>query len=311
MKLPVSVSKIWRIFSEIRQEANQPFRIFLVGEKGAGKTSIGAWFLIGNSELSAEKLNSLAICELDSKKDHLHQVWDEAENSLLILFVLDASAKNHHNQVPIVEKLKEKDKPLLVVLNKIDLTKEAGDLKKDIAELLDVPMGHVILISAKIGTGVQNELMPKMALLSDGFDLALAKKLPIFSLPVANRIVRKTAYQNAFVGGMIFLPGADMPILTLNQTRMLSKIAYIYGEELGLERLKELLVALGGGFTFRALARSLVSFLPGFGWGIKAGVAYGGTLALGKAAIKYFENKKQSIERFSTSLPRGPRLRSG
>lgn len=291
MKSPVSVSKILRIFKEVHGEGERPFRILLIGQEGAGKSSLGAWFLLGNPDLSEQSLNSVAVCDLDSKGDRLAEALTRAEGASLILFVLDAKAKNHRNQTAVLERLKEKDKPLLIVLNKRDLVKEVGGLKKEIAELFQVPSGRVILTSATAGTGVQSELFPKITALSDGFDLALANRLPVFSSPVADRIVRRTAYQNAFIGGLVFLPGADMPILTLNQMRMLSKIAYIYGEELRLERLKELLVALGSGFAFRSLARSLVSFIPGFGWSVKAGVAYGGTLSLGKAAIKYFETK--------------------
>jgi len=291
VRFPISAGKILRILNEVRQEGSRPFRILLVGGDGVGKASLGAWFLIGNSELSQQSLDSIAIWDLD-RRDSVLNAIDKAGDASLILFVLDASAKNHHSQVSILERLKEKNRPILIVLNKRDLVGEIGDLKKETVELFQVPSGHVVLTSATSGTGVQDELIPKIAALSDGFDLALANKLPIFSSPVANRVVRRCAYQNAFIGGMTFLPGADMPILTLNQMRMLSKIAYIYGEEVGLERLKELLVVLGCGVTFRALARSLVSLLPGFSWGVKAGVAYGGTLALGKAAIKYFQKSE-------------------
>jgi hypothetical protein len=48
-------------------------------------------------------------------------------------------------------------------------------------------------------------------------------------------------------------------------------------------------VVVGCGFTFRLLAQQLLDFIPGFGWAVKAGVAYSGTLAMGYAAVEYFE----------------------
>jgi uncharacterized protein (DUF697 family) len=109
---------------------------------------------------------------------------------------------------------------------------------------------------------------------------------------VCDRIVRATARQNAVLAVAIFVPGADLPVLFVNQVRMVLQIAVAYGEPVDRERAKEILGVLGLGFGFRAVARSLIGAVPLAGWAIQGGTAYAGTLALGKAAVAYFERKR-------------------
>ena len=119
--------------------------------------------------------------------------------------------------------------------------------------------------------------------------LALANNFPFTRRHAANHLVNSTAMQNAVIGAVAIIPGADMPLMTANQAKMLLQIAASYGEDLGTERAKELLAIVGGGFTLRAVARQVLDFIPGFGWAIKGGIGYTGTIAMGKATIAYFE----------------------
>ena len=106
---------------------------------------------------------------------------------------------------------------------------------------------------------------------------------------VAKEIVKAAAWQNAVIGVVVFIPGADMPLMTLNQGRMLLQIAAAYGQSLDTERIKELGAVVAGGFLLRTFAREMVGLVPGFGWAVKGGIAYSGTMAMGTAAITYFE----------------------
>lgn len=123
-----------------------------------------------------------------------------------------------------------------------------------------------------------------------GKRLALAANFAFVRRAVANESVKATAFQNAVIGGVVVIPGADMPLMTANQAKMLLQIAAAYGEPLGAERIKELAAVVGGGFAFRAIARQLLTAIPGFGWAVKAGIGYSGTLAMGYAAVEYFES---------------------
>lgn len=120
--------------------------------------------------------------------------------------------------------------------------------------------------------------------------LAFALAFPFVRRPLSVDAVNATAVQNAGVGLVVFIPGADLPIMTLNQAKMLLRIAAAYGEPLGKERVKELAAVVGGAFACRSVARQIVAFVPALGWAVKAAIGYAGTLAMGRAAIEYFED---------------------
>jgi uncharacterized protein (DUF697 family) len=127
----------------------------------------------------------------------------------------------------------------------------------------------------------------------------LAARLPVIRNAVCEEIVRGFARTNGILGAAIFIPGADLPVLTLNQIRMVLRLAAAYGEEIDRERALELLAVVGAGLGFRALARQALTFVPGPGWAIKGGVAYAATLTLGQAALAYFEGGGQTRVRRS------------
>lgn len=120
--------------------------------------------------------------------------------------------------------------------------------------------------------------------------LALAHNYAFMRKAVAEEAVKATSWQNAIVGGVTLIPGADLPIMTANQAKMLLQIAAAYGQPLGVDRIKELAAVVGGGLLLRTLARQALISVPVLGWAIKGGIGYTGTYAMGKAAIAYFED---------------------
>jgi len=119
----------------------------------------------------------------------------------------------------------------------------------------------------------------------------LAARLPVLRDAVVDRLIAQFSRQNGVIGVAVFVPGADFPILTANQLRMLMRIADAYGFELDKERIPEVVGVIGTGYGFRAAARSLLGIVPIAGWAVKGGIAYGGTRTLGEAARRYFESK--------------------
>ncbi len=118
---------------------------------------------------------------------------------------------------------------------------------------------------------------------------ALAAALPTLRRPVAEALVERVARQNGVLAAAIFVPGVDFPVLTLNQLRLVLRLAAAYGQELDAQRLPEIVGVVGAGLGFRAVARQALGVIPVAGWAIQGGVAYTGTRALGEAAIRYFE----------------------
>jgi len=117
----------------------------------------------------------------------------------------------------------------------------------------------------------------------------LAAELPAVRRAYCDHVVLVNATQNAVIGAVVIIPGADMPAMTANQIRMILKISAAYGEDVGLDRALEILSVVGSAFVFRALARQALDFVPGFGWALKGTVGFTATVALGEAAIAYFE----------------------
>jgi uncharacterized protein (DUF697 family) len=118
---------------------------------------------------------------------------------------------------------------------------------------------------------------------------ALAAKLPVLRRAVCEDIVRGFSRQNGLLAAAIFIPGADLPVLLLNQIRMVFRIAAAHGESIDRERAFELLPVIAAGFGFRAVARSVVGVVPVVGWAAQGALAFAATRALGEAAIVYFE----------------------
>ena len=119
--------------------------------------------------------------------------------------------------------------------------------------------------------------------------LALALSFPFVRRPLSLEAVSATSLQNAGIGLVLFIPGADMPLMTLNQAKMLLQIAAAYGEPMSVARVKELAAIVAGGFACRSVARQVAGAVPAIGWAVKAGVGYAGTKAMGLAAVEYFE----------------------
>jgi uncharacterized protein (DUF697 family) len=140
------------------------------------------------------------------------------------------------------------------------------------------------------------ELVPRVVrALEENYLVPLAKGYPPFRRAVCEELIRKNARQNAVIGALP-IPGADMPVMTANQARMVLNIAAAHGEELSLDRARELLGVLAAGFGLRALARQVVKLIPVGGWAAAAAIGYAGTVAMGRATMLYFERGKQRLE---------------
>jgi uncharacterized protein (DUF697 family) len=146
-------------------------------------------------------------------------------------------------------------------------------------DVVRVPAGQGFPV-AKIAAAVARKLG------EDG--TALAARLPVLREAVCNHLIASFARRNALVAAAVFVPGVDLPLLTLNQVRLVLRIALAHGQELDNRRALDLLAVVGAGLGFRAAARELLDLVPVAGWALKGAVAYAGTKAVGEAAVRYF-----------------------
>jgi uncharacterized protein (DUF697 family) len=147
-------------------------------------------------------------------------------------------------------------------------------------DLVHVPPGQGFPIDA-IARAVARKLG------EDG--TALAARLPSIRGAVCHDLISSFSKKNAIIAAAVFIPGVDMPVLTLNQARLVLRIALAYGQDIDRERAFELLGVVGLGFGLRTVARELLDLVPVAGWAVKGAVAYAGTKAIGEAAVRYFE----------------------
>ena len=148
------------------------------------------------------------------------------------------------------------------------------------------------LVRVRAGAGFPvDEIARRLARALGEEATPLAARLPALREAVCEELIRKFSRQNAFLGVVVFVPGADLPILTANQVRLVLRIADAHGFEIDRERLPEVLAVIASGFGFRALARKAIAYVPFVGWAVKGAVAYAATRALGEAAVRHFERR--------------------
>lgn len=145
--------------------------------------------------------------------------------------------------------------------------------------------------------------------LRPGLALALARRFPAFRLPACNAIIKATSRVNASVALISALPGvlpisaiilpasslADVILLTKNQIMMVMRLAAAHGKKPAYTRqVKELIGVVGSALGWRTIARELVGLVPGgIGMALKGSIAYSGTMAVGKAALWYYQTGKK------------------
>ena len=95
------------------------------------------------------------------------------------------------------------------------------------------------------------ELGRRLAGKDENAAVALAARLPALRRGVVDALVARVARQNAAIAAAVFIPGVDFPVLTLNQLRLVLRIAAAYGEEIDAERLPEILGVVGTALGFR------------------------------------------------------------
>ena len=133
--------------------------------------------------------------------------------------------------------------------------------------------------------------------------MALAADFTFMRPALAQATINATARQNAVIAAVFFMPGADLPAMTLNQIKMVLQLAFIYGEELTLKRVVEAAVVVFCAYASRAAARSATKglMIP-LRWPVKIAVAYASTLALGKG-MEVWLHQAPSIPALDKSLP--------
>ncbi len=137
---------------------------------------------------------------------------------------------------------------------------------------------------------------------------AFGRAYPAMRAAASKAVIDETAIANAqfaFVSnipailpviGSLAAAGADLIVLTKNQAMMIYKLAAISGRDLNdhIAIIREVVPVVGFGFAWRSLARGAASMVP-FAAGTlpKVGIAFAGTLVMGRAAEFYYRTNRR------------------
>lgn len=313
-RLPVTLLEIRRMFDaldwmELARQVEEESRaqVAIVGPVNSGKSTLF-------NTLKGHEVSPVAAVPGTTRELH-HEQWgpftltdtpgfgevdgvDRAQVALrgvdaanVILLVLDAVAGVRQTDYLLLQQLKATGKPVVVVLNKMDLIREGQEVVVAHArDRLGEP--DLIPISAKRGTNVAREVLPRMIDAHPSLAVALGRALPAYRRYAANKVVRSASVLNAAIGAEP-VPGLDIPFLLAVQARMVLRVAAIFGEPMNVQHAKELVATIAGGVALRYLAEEAVKLIPGPGWAVAAAIAGVGTWAIGQVAIRYFEHGKR------------------
>lgn len=272
--LPGPVQELWSVWREIEGKAAQPITLGLLASTGPDREHWRDALLIGSHD--PERLKLIGA---DDQTVPFADIY---------LAVITTNTGMITRELPVLERM-DRSK-LMVALVGIPEHLAATRLR-EVLHTLDLSADQVIPV-----TSLKDLAGPFALALFDRFAdmvIPLSRQFPIFRSEAAWQEVQATSKQNAVIGALP-LPGADLPIMTANQVKMLMRIAAMFDLPLNVERAKELLAVVGGGLAMRTLSRQVVKVVPWAGWAIAGGMGYAGTLAMGKAAIEYFKRNAPS-----------------
>jgi uncharacterized protein (DUF697 family) len=168
----------------------------------------------------------------------------------------------------------------LVVESALDVRRPA--LPENVASLVEViPATSAGSLTERLGRWIVDAAPDKSLALAANFSFCRSAKI--------DQLVNACAIENAAVGAIDIIPGADFPVMTVNQAKLAMDIAAAYGRPLSVDRLADLGGVLGAGFLYRYIARTLVGLVPGVGWALKGAMGFAGTFATGRALALRFD----------------------
>lgn len=220
--------------------------------------------------------------------DIMHRGIKEAS---VILLLIDGTRGFTKEDEALYKEVKHADKPIIAVVNKIDLMRtDPEELCDDLAVRLEIE--EAVPISAKNGTNVNEDLIPAMIDASPEAAVAIGRELPAFRRAAVAKIIRNSTLLS-LAAGLEPVPLVDIPILLGTQIRLVLRIAAIYGEPLTASRAREVVATITAGLTLRYVAEQAAKLVPFGGDLISGAIAAAGTWALGQVMTEYFESGKQ------------------
>ncbi len=274
-----SVRKIWGALSDVRKRASLNARILLTGDPAVAN-EVRELLVRDATPAGVAAVDALDVAQFPTKPLGL-------QGYSVVVFLEDGLSPARPDlkaQVSFCEAV-----GLRVIVAVVRDTPAVPVDRQYWLSTLGIGPKHFV-VHTRGGDAATAPLARRLAASVGHADVALAAALPAVRPAVLDHLIDAAARQNAAVGVLIFIPGADMPVMTLNQIRMVLHIGAAHGYDPTPQRVLEILSVIASGLGLRAVARYAIEFVPGLGWALKGAVGYTGTQAIGRSAVLYFES---------------------
>ena len=220
------------------------------------------------------------------RKEIAFQTARDAD-SLIVVF--DANTGITQGTRDLFDELRGLDKPMTLVLNKIDLVRgHEQEVLDKAAHDLGVPASELIPASATKRRNLE-QIVFSLVRLNPGLLATVSELVPHYRRQIATRYIAGAAI-SALAIGTTPLPVLDFFPLSAIQIGLVLQLSRVYGQRITWGRAREVLLTLGGGVGLREGFRQLIKVMPipGVNWVVSGLYAAVGTAALGMAAREYW-----------------------
>lgn len=299
-----------RMRGDVRQESL--CRTVFVGRRGAGKSTLCnrlcGWELSqcggGGSDVigmhgddtgfhgcDIEDFGSFVLVDLPLDNDadgelRRTDLLGEVVDAHLVVFVTDLSRDLDPAEYRWFSRMRALGRPYVVAGNKKDaLDGAVGDIEAERAHRLAC---SVVPVSALSGAFVAEQLVPRMIDACPAVAVTLGRDFTAVRRVAAQRAARQAALLSLAVG-LEPVPLLDIPILIAAQSRLVARLATLYGRDADGDGTRELALSTASALAVRLAVQQVVKLVPGIGWVASGALSGAFTLVLGQALIRHHE----------------------
>ena len=273
-------------------QCEEELHISIVGLPGSGKTSLTQALSPKLSKKGQSIFHLITIQGLEEFVGYgsLEEIQALQETNCILL-VLDGRFEASSSTRRLYKRLQDYGKPLLVVLNKMDMAENPGKVVRSARRVL----GTSVFTLSTLKSESLEKLLKAIVASHPKALYSLTKTLPRFRRTICNSIVSQAAFSAGLVAA-IPIPVSDFFPISAIQTAMILKIARTFGYSSNRRRARELLPLLAAGTLVREGGNHLIRQFPNKKHLLVVSLAGIWTFLAGQTAIYYFE------ESFGSSL---------
>lgn len=295
--------------AQIRQTFGQKHSVAIVGPANVGKSTLYNHFIASKKDRAnvspipgTTQENQAAASALftivdtpgadavgeKGKRERSHAFAAASYADFLVL-IFDAIQGIKRGELELYNEMLSLGKPFVVVLNKIDLIpkKDVEKITAQAAASLGLDPAQLVAISAKESRHLEKVLLAIVAA-EPRLIVALGRALPEYRWQLAWRSIVNAASISGAIA-LTPLPVIDFIPLVAAQSVMVMGIARIYDYDITPKRAAELIAAFGLGFLGKTLFQQLSKLGSVPGWLLSAAIASSTTVAMGYAAVQWFD----------------------